>query len=84
MRILSGPIRERIKSRLREHPDRDWWEMLFGIVMASDFLSGRKTDFAASLDWVLGPKNLSKILAGNYENRSVPPTSTPRSLVDLL
>ena len=32
----------------------------------SDFLSGRKTDFRATPDWVINPSNLTKILEGNY------------------
>lgn len=66
---VTGPIREAVKRRIQEHDSLEWFNDLFARVARSDFLTGRKTDFAASLDWVLGPKNLAKILAGNYDNR---------------
>lgn len=67
---LSGPIRKRVTVRLKEHPDETWWVELFDRVQRSDFLSGRARDFVATLDWVLGPRNLAKIEAGNYDNRA--------------
>ncbi len=67
-----GPtIRTTIRARLKEHPEGDWWDELFQQIGASDFLCGRKNGrdgpFIASLDWVLKPKNLDKIRAGNYD-----------------
>ena len=82
---VTGMIRQRIQSRIRDHPSVSWWETLFTRGEASDFLVGRKTDFIVTLDWILGPKNFSKLMAGNYDNNA--PTTrphTPRSLVDLL
>lgn len=85
MQSVQGPIRTRLLARCREHPSPLWWDELFHRVQRSDFLTGKKTDFAASLDWVLGPKNLAKLLAGNYENRSkLSGSSKPKSLVELL
>jgi len=67
---ITGPIKKRLAARIREHPDGGWWVALFARVRASEFLTGRsKTEFAATLDWVLGPKNLAKIEAGNYDTR---------------
>ncbi len=67
-----GPtIKTTIRARLKEHPEADWWDKLFQQIGASDFLCGRKNGrdgpFIASLDWVLKPKNLDKIRAGNYD-----------------
>lgn len=36
---------------------------------ASDFLTGRTSDFKAGFDWILKPANFVKILEGNYDNR---------------
>jgi hypothetical protein len=48
----------------------EWWENLFQSIRKSDFLMGRsKTNFRASLDWIVLPTNMTKILNGNYENR---------------
>jgi hypothetical protein len=43
------------------------FQSLFKLVADSDFLSGRKTDFKASFDWVLAPRNRQKIIEGNYD-----------------
>ena len=70
---VTGGLETRVASRLREYPDQAWWDALFAQVAASDWLSGRnRQGWCATLDWVLGPKNLEKILAGNYDNRSNP------------
>ena len=83
MQLVRGPIRTRLLTRLREHPSMSWWEEIFAQVAASDFLTGKKTDFAATLDWVLGPKNLAKLLAGNYDSRQTNHI-IPKSLVEIL
>jgi hypothetical protein len=71
-KVMGTTIRDRVRSRLADHPELAWWEELFQRVQTSDFLCGRTNGkegpFHASLDWVLGPKNLDKILAGNYDS----------------
>ena len=47
-----------------------WWAAYFERVAASDFLAGRKTSWRATFDWTLGPKNMEKVLQGNYDNRT--------------
>lgn len=44
----------------------------FRRVEASDFLSGRKTDWQADFDWILKPEHVTKILEGSYDNRNGP------------
>lgn len=66
---VTGPIEKSIATRIKEHPNVDWFNEIFHRVSRSDFLTGRKTDFVATIDWVLGPKNLAKVLNGNYDNR---------------
>lgn len=78
-----GPtIRDRIRTRLREHPEPAWWNDFFKQVGASDFLTGRtngtRGTFQASLDWILKPANLDKLQAGNYDN----PVSEQRPVAD--
>ena len=62
-------LKRSLKSRWTEHPDLEWWKAYFGRCAGSDFLTGRKTNFVASLPWLIGPKNMSKVLGGTYENR---------------
>lgn len=68
---LGKTIGDRIQARLKEYPSPDWWTELFRQVRTSDFLCGRTNGkdgpFHASLDWILGPKVLDKLLAGNYD-----------------
>lgn len=48
---------------------------LFQKVEQSDFLSGRagSSGWRCSFEWMLKPENLSKILAGNYDNKQSAP-----------
>ena len=73
-KALGSTITDRIRTRLREHPDPAWWENFFHQVQASNFLCGRINGshgpYQAALDWALSPSNLDKILAGNYDNHN--------------
>jgi uncharacterized protein YdaU (DUF1376 family) len=46
-----------------------WWRELFAYVRTSDFLMGEKTDFQASLGWLVKPANFAKVVNGTYDNR---------------
>lgn len=78
---VTGAIKKTVEKRIKERQDLLWFKELFQRVSRSDFLSGRKTDFAATIDWVLGPKNLVKILNGNYDNRSPPTQVDPNGFL---
>lgn len=71
-RAVEG-VATNIKSRWREKKVRqnlEWWTSLFeNRIRTSDFLMGRKTDWNANLQWIVGPVNLAKILNGQYENK---------------
>jgi hypothetical protein len=73
-KAMGETIRQRLETRIKEHPRTEWWDNVFQRVQASDFLCGRingnKEPFHVSLDWILGPKNLDKLLAGNYDPMS--------------
>lgn len=62
------------KLKLKKYTDKpsgiDYWTRLFARVEASDFLAGRGGGtFAATLDWVMNPTNLAKIIENGYPNR---------------
>lgn len=63
-----------IEARWREHRDRrelSWWADYFeNWIRPSDFLMGKKTDWACNLQWVVGPKNMGKVLNGTYVNHN--------------
>lgn len=47
------------------------WQDYFSLVAASDFLMGRDGRWPnCGFDWLIGPKNMLKVLEGNYANRS--------------
>lgn len=56
-------INARIKDYSLEHIGD-----VFRLTSESDFLSGRKTDWKASFDWIMNATNFTKILEGNYKN----------------
>ena len=65
---------------------RTLWKRIIETVESSRLLTGQKLDWAASLDWILGPKNFAKILGGNYghghdSTDNPPPGSGGRSAV---
>lgn len=74
---LGDSLKAKISARWKEpgQGDLDWWAGYFDLVAQSDFLTGRKTDFRASFDWLLGPINMSKVLNGAYANRPDAPRS---------
>ena len=54
----------------KQRQDLEWWENLFKSIRESDFLMGKiKPEWRASLDWIVNPTNMTKILNGNYKNK---------------
>lgn len=69
----NGTGKRSMVKRWTESKDRqslEWWEAYFRRVESSDFLTGRKTDFVASLNWLVGPVNMEKVMNGQYDNRN--------------
>ena len=66
-------LRKSIEGRVRRGQVVDY-DAYFRAVVASDFLSGRSSDFQATLSWLCGPKNEDKVLDGNYTNRGGSPS----------
>ena len=46
------------------------WADFFGKVAASDFLMGRKTEFVATLYWLIKRDHFERVLANTYTNRT--------------
>lgn len=71
VRTWEGKRPKHLQARWREDPERQnlgWWRRFFGYVAQSDFLMGRKTDFATDLEWLIAPSNFAKVIEGKYEN----------------
>jgi len=61
-----------LRTRWKEEPERQtisWWDAYFRYIHESAFLTGRETDFTADLEWVVRPKNMTKILNGRYHKQ---------------
>jgi hypothetical protein len=66
---LTDDRRKKLRARLDEH-GIDGWQKMLDLSDASEFLN--KT-FPLKIDWVLEPKNLRKVLEGNYANNKSAP-----------
>ncbi len=65
---LTKTIRARWNSR-KKMQTVEWWDWYFDGVSGCDFLMGKKKDWAATFTWLIGPKNMTKVLGGDYVNR---------------
>ena len=71
VRNLSDTRRKAIRKAAAQVEDAGGFPALFKKVEASDFLTGRSGNWnGCGFDWILKPANLTKILEGNYDNRS--------------
>lgn len=75
---LNAERRKKLRARLAEH-GIDGWLLMIEKASASDFLCSK---FALKFDWVLEPKNFTKVIEGNYDAKpgangaaAGPPTS---------
>ena len=61
----------KLRRRLAEdfHGQLEEWRAFCLTIRASPLLCGEKGDWRASIDWVLEPRNVAKILEGNYAPR---------------
>lgn len=67
---LNDSRRKAIRARWRELGGIEGLERLFRRARASAFLTGATDQgFRATLDWVLAPRNVPKVLDGNYDDR---------------
>lgn len=67
---LTNNRKATIARRLKEYRTLYFFEQLFYRVQASDFLTGKTTQWRANFDWIMKPKNIEKIMDGNFDNRS--------------
>ncbi len=81
IRGLSDARIKTLKSRVKEYGSVVVLEIALNKAVDSDFLSGRKTDFFATFDWIFKKANFLKILEGNYDNTHISTISrdTPAS-----
>lgn len=66
--VLNKTRAGRLAARLRDAGGLEGWAVALDKLAASDFCSGRKTDFKASLDFILQAESFTKLMEGNYDN----------------
>jgi hypothetical protein len=69
---MGNGLKTRVRTRWREDKKRqtlEWWDWYFTSINNCDFLVGKVKDWSADFDWLVGPKNMSKVLNGRYLNR---------------
>ena len=67
---LSEARKKAIKARLKTYSVADF-QTMFEKAEASDFLKGKNNrNWSANFDWMIKDANMTKILEGNYDNRS--------------
>lgn len=72
LRKLNPKRRSALKARLKEFGLEDWGEVLRKAA-SSDFLCGRKTDWAADFEFLTSPSGFLNTLEGKYDNRASSP-----------
>jgi hypothetical protein len=72
VRVWKEASRRNLRARWRESRERQslsWWRWFFReCIRGSDFLMGRKTDFVATLSWIVQARSFERILNGQYAN----------------
>ena len=73
VRSITPQLQKTLRARWRESPERqslDWWRWFFQFVHDDcGYLMGRVKDWAATFPWLIGPKNMTKVLNGAYDDR---------------
>lgn len=76
VRMLTDARRKHIQQRWREDPERqnlEWWRGYFRYVRECPLLMGKvdrpngNAPWQASLDWLVNPNNMAKVIEGNYQ-----------------
>ncbi len=71
VRVLTRARAEKMRIRLREHPDLDWWRAVFEEIRGSNFLRGSK-GWRATFNWIIeNEENAVKVLEGNYREETM-------------
>lgn len=84
---LTDARRKKLALRLAELGGMEGWAHALGLVSASPFLRGesaRGGSMVATIDWLIEPANLRKVMEGNYDGRSTSGAGTRISAADSL
>lgn len=69
---MTDTRRKALRGRLKDCGGIEGWRMALSKIEASDFLTGRSRDWRCDFDWTTKPANFTKLMEGNYDNRTRP------------
>ncbi len=67
---MTDTRRKALRGRLKDCGGIEGWHVALSKIEASDFLTGRSRDWRCDFDWINKPANFTKLMEGNYDNRS--------------
>lgn len=67
-----------------EYKQRMFWISYFNVVASSDFLCGKIGNFKAKFDWLIDESNMTKVLEGNYQNKTSQFKNKKQATLDFL
>jgi len=67
---ITASRRSKLQRRLKSdfHDSFPQWRKYCQRIASSSFLTGRSSQWKATFDWCLEPKNMAKVMEGNYED----------------
>lgn len=68
--VLTAKRRSGDRYATNELEALDWFSRFFAYVAGSDFLTGRSSQWACDLGWLMKADNFAKVVQGNYENKA--------------
>lgn len=66
VQILNKQREVHANSRLKDFPEKGFWENIISKINESSFLTGMSSHWKCDFNWILNSTNLTKILEGNY------------------
>lgn len=69
---MTDTRRKALRARLKDCGGIEGWRVALSKIEASDFLAGRSRDWRCDFDWINKPANFTKLMEGNYDNRTRP------------
>lgn len=72
IRSITDQRMKSLKARIKAAGGLEEFLCVLARISRSSFLTGKKTDWACTFDWVLKPDNFNKILEGQYDDKSAP------------
>ena len=65
---IRGARLSSLMARVKEHPDKEFWDKYLERINNSNWLTGRNDDWRVTFDWIIQPRNMDKVLEGNYDD----------------